>query len=118
MKLVWSPEATEDLREVLRDSTGKDSLASAIDVVDKIVTLVGKQLQSDATKGNWSPVKDTRVLSITDTPFEVPFRTLPDRIEILRIFKSDEVYSDGYAYPPSRTGTPIEALCLHRDRKT
>jgi len=100
MKLIWSPEAIQDLPEVYA-SVEKDNPGSAIDVVNKIVALVGKQLQSDAGKGNWSPFKDTRVLSITDTPFEVPFRTVSDRIEILRIFESGEVYPDSETHSPS-----------------
>ncbi len=94
MKLVWSPEAIEDLRKVLRDSTGEDSLASAIETVKRIVTFVASQLLSGPVNGRWSPFPNTRVLLITDTQFEVPYRTGSDHIEILRVFDSGQVWSD------------------------
>ncbi len=94
MKLVWSPEAVEDLWEVLRDSTGEDSLASAIEIVKRIVTSVAGQLLLDPVNGRWSPFPNTRVIVIADTPFEVPYRTGPDHIEILRVFDSGQVWSD------------------------
>ena len=94
MKLVWSPEAIEDLREVLRDSTGEDSLASAIETVKRIVTFVASQLLSGQVNGRWSPFPNVRLLAIEGTPFEVPYRTGPDHIEILRVFDSGQVWSD------------------------
>jgi len=92
MKLVWSPEALQDLAEVL--SIREDSLASAIETVKRIVTSVAGQLLSGPVNGRWSPFPNTRVIVIADTPFEVPYRTDPDHIEILRVFDSGQVWSD------------------------
>ena len=92
MKLVWSREALQDLAEVL--SIGEDSPASAIEIVKRIVTLVAGQLLSDPVNGRWSPFPNVRLLAIEGTPFEVPYRTGPDHIEILRVFDSGQVWSD------------------------
>ena len=92
MKLIWSPEALQDLAEVL--AIGEDSLASAIEIVKRIVTSVAGQLLSDTVNGRWSPFPNTRVIVIADTSFEVPYRTDPDQIQILRVFESRQVWSD------------------------
>ena len=93
MKLIWSPEALRDLKEV-HAYIAKDSPASAKKVVERIVALVAGQLPANPNIGRPGRVPNTRELIISGTPFVVPYRTGSDHIDILRIYHAARLWPD------------------------
>ncbi len=91
MKLVWSPEALQDLTE-LRAYIAQDNPAAATKVVDRIVSLVSTQLPSNPKSGRIGRVPGTRELVISKSPFVVPYRLRSDTIEILRVYHAARMW--------------------------
>lgn len=85
MKLVWSPEALQDLIEI-RTYIAKDAPDAATSVVKRIVTLVSTQLPANPQSGRTGRVAGTRELVVTGTPFIVPYRVGSETLEILRVY--------------------------------
>ena len=93
MKLIWSPEALQDLREVHAYIT-KDSPASAKKVVERIVSVIASQLPENPNIGRPGRVANTRELVISGTPFVVPYRTGSGQIDILRVYHAARLWPD------------------------
>ena len=93
MKLIWSPEALQDLREVHAYIT-KVSPASAKKVVERIVSVVASQLAENPNIGRPGRVTNTRELVISGTPFVVPYRTGSGQIDILRVYHAARLWPD------------------------
>ncbi len=91
MKLVWSPEALEDLAAV-RAFIARDNPTAAKKVVERIVSLVSTQLPENPESGRVGRVPDTRELVIASTPFVVPYRLRSDRLEILRVYHAARLW--------------------------
>ncbi len=91
MKLVWSPEALQDLTEV-RAYIARDNPAAATKVVKRIVSLVSTQLPSNPESGRIGRVPGTRELVITKSPFVVPYRVRAGTIEILRVYHAARMW--------------------------
>ena len=84
MKLIWSPEALDDVADV-RSYISLDNPEAARTVTQRIMTLVG-QLLLIPNLGRPGRVKGTRELVVSGTRFIVPYRITVDRIEILRVY--------------------------------
>ena len=95
MKLVWSPEALEDLKD-LHAYIARDDPAAATKVVRRVVSLVAERLPDNPASGRPGRVPGTRELVITRTPFLVPYRVGPDRIEILRVYHAARLWPDRF----------------------
>ena len=93
MKLVWSPEALEDLRD-LHAYIARDNPAAATKLVRRIVSRVAEQLPANPETGRPGRVPGTRELVIARTPFLVPYRLGPGRIEILRVYHAARLWPD------------------------
>ncbi len=93
MKLIWSPEALQDLREV-HAYIKKDNPASAKKVVARIVSVVASQLPENPNIGRPGRVANTRELVISGTPFVVPYRTGSGQIDILRVYHAARLWPD------------------------
>ena len=91
MKLVWSPEALQDLIEV-RAYIARDIPAAATKAVARIVTLVSTQLPSNPESGRIGRVPGTRELMISKSPFIVPYRLRSGTIEILRVYHAARMW--------------------------
>ena len=94
MKLIWSPEALQDLREV-HAYIAKDSPESAKKVVERIVSIIASQLPDNPNIGRPGRVVNTRELVISGTPFVVPYRTGSDQIDVLRVYHAARLWPVG-----------------------
>ena len=91
MKLVWSPEALQDLTEV-RAYIARDNPAAATKAVRRIVSLVSTQLPANPESGRIGRVSGTRELVISRSPFVVPYRVRAGPIEILRVYHAARMW--------------------------
>ena len=85
MKLVWSPQAVEDLAALRAYIEGDDPGAArktALRIVEAVETLI----PANPKIGRPGRVSGTRELVIARAPFVVPYRLREGRIEVLRIF--------------------------------
>lgn len=94
MKLVWSPEALEDLAAV-RAFIARENPTVAKKIVERIVSLVSTQLPENPESGRVGRVPDTRELVSARTPFVVPYRLRSDRVEILRVYHAARQWPNG-----------------------
>jgi toxin ParE1/3/4 len=83
VKLWWLDEAVADL-VAIRDYVTNDSPDAAQEVAARIIAAA--QLLADyPAAGRPGRVPNTRELSITGTPYFIPYAVRSDRIEILRV---------------------------------
>jgi toxin ParE1/3/4 len=85
VRLVWSPQAVEDLA-ALRAYIERDDPAAARKTALRIIEAVDTLIPANPKVGRPGRVPGTRELVIARTPFVVPYRLRDGRIEILRIF--------------------------------
>jgi len=85
MRLVWSPEAVEDLAS-LRAYIAEDDPAAARRVALHILHDVETLLPSNPDMGRPGRVPGTRELVVPKTPFIVPYRLQGQTIQILRVY--------------------------------
>jgi toxin ParE1/3/4 len=95
MTLLWSPEALQDLREILA-YISQDNPASAKRIVAGIVRLVGEQLPPNPEAGRLGRVSGTRELVISNTPFVVPYRIRDQYIDILRVYHTAHMWPEHF----------------------
>jgi addiction module RelE/StbE family toxin len=84
MKLIWQPQALEDLRSV-RKHIAADSPTAASRVVGRIVALVSEQLTSFPEAGRAGRVAGTRELVVAKTPYIAVYRIAGENIDILAV---------------------------------
>jgi len=85
MKIVWSPEAIQDLNS-LRAYIAEDNAAAARRTARRIVASVEQLLPNNPHMGRPGRVPGTRELVIARTPYIVPYRVRRDTLEILRVY--------------------------------
>jgi toxin ParE1/3/4 len=95
MKIVWSPEALEDLIS-LRAYIAEESPAGAQRVALRIVHDVEHLLPDNPQMGRPGRVPGTRELIIPRTPYIVPYRVQRATIQILRVFHGARRWSDRF----------------------
>lgn len=95
MKLIWSPEALQDLRDI-RAFIGQDNPGSAKTIVARIVTLVSARLPANPEMGRTGRVAGTRELVIANTPFVVPYRIRDEHIDILRVYHAARMWPERF----------------------
>lgn len=86
MKLIWSPEARVDLREMVLYLADKNPYAAR--VLYERIRNVATELVRSPYMGRPGRVPGTHEFVISDTPYILPYQVLPDRIEILRVYHS------------------------------
>ena len=92
MKIVWSPEAVEDLVS-LRAYIAEDSPATA----QRTVRLIIGSIEPDNPRmGRAGRVPGTRELVIPRTPYIVPYRLQRTTIQILRIYLGARRWPDSF----------------------
>lgn len=91
MRLVWVPEALEDLAEI-RAYIAEDNPAAAAKVVTRIVALVSTQLPADRNSGRIGRVAGARELVVSRSPFVVPYRVGSGSIEVLRVYHAARLW--------------------------
>lgn len=94
MKIVVSPEAKQDLAEILVYLLENDHTSAQV-VLDRI----GENLHRLAEMphlGRPGRVPGTRELVITKTPFVVPYQVVGTTLEILRVYHGTRRWPDAF----------------------
>ncbi len=95
MKLIWSPEAIDDLISV-QQYIAKDDPRAAREVVLAITTLIEHQLPAFPHSGREGRVKDTLELVVPSLPFVIPYRIKQNTIEIVRVYHASRRWPDNF----------------------
>ena len=95
MKILWSPEAIQDL-SALRNHIAEDNPAAARRVALRIVEVVEQQLLDNPHSGRPGRVPGTRELVILRTPYIVPYRVHRHALEILRVYHGARRWPDSF----------------------
>ena len=85
MKIVWSPEAVEDLVS-LRAYIAEDNPAATRHVVLLVIESIEQLLPDNPQIGRAGRVPGTRELGIPRSPYIVPYRFQRTTIQILRLY--------------------------------
>jgi toxin ParE1/3/4 len=85
MKIVWSPEAIQDLIS-LRAYIAEENPAAARRIVLRVLHDVEHLLPDNPQMGRPGRVPGTRELVVPRTPYIVPYRVQRATIQILRVF--------------------------------
>ena len=93
MKIVWSPEAIQDLVSV-RAYIAEDNPAAARRTVQLIVESIEQLLPDNPRIGRAGRVPGTRELVIPKTPYIVPYRLQRTTIQILRVYHAARRWPD------------------------
>ena len=86
MRIIWSPEARADLREMVLYLSDKNPYA-AKELYGRIES-TANELVDNPYIGRPGRVPDTRELVITNTSYILPYQIRQNRIEILRVYFS------------------------------
>jgi len=84
VKLIWSPEARVDLREMVLFLAEKNPYAAKA-LYDRISDAATTLIDTPYI-GRPGRVSGTRELVIPDTSYILPYQIQPDRVEILRVY--------------------------------
>jgi toxin ParE1/3/4 len=93
MRLLWTGPALSDLRAVHAD-IAKDSERAADAMVARIVDRAERQLSRLPESGQPGRIAKTRELTISGTPYVLPYRIVGDTVHILRVFHSARRWPD------------------------
>lgn len=85
MKIIWSPEAIDDLA-ALRAYISRDNPAAARRVALHLLEMVETTLAENPHIGRPGRVPGTREFVIDKTPYIVPYRVKDNALQILRIY--------------------------------
>lgn len=85
MKVVFSPQARDDLREIFLYNA-EDSPAAARLVLTRIKQRIG-ELKDNPHLGRPGRVPGTRELVVTKTPCLAPYQVADGAIQILRVYR-------------------------------
>jgi len=89
MKLVWQPQALEDLKSIQHYiSAGNPTAANRIVVT--VVCMVHDQLTQFPDSGRVGRIDGTRELVVPKTPFIVPYRVVGETIDILAVHHASQ----------------------------
>ncbi len=85
MKIIWSPEAIDDLA-ALRAYISRDNPSAARRVALHLLEMVETTLAENPPIGRPGRVPGTREFVIDKTPYIVPYRVKDNALQILRIY--------------------------------
>ncbi len=95
MKVVWSPEAIEDLAS-LRAYIAEDNAAAARRIALRIVQVIELMLPDNPHSGRPGRVPGTRELIIPRTSYVVPYRMQGNTLQILRVYHSARRWPESF----------------------
>ena len=84
MRIIWSPEARTDLREMVLYLSDKNPYAAK--ALYKRIETTTTELIDNPYIGRPGRVPGTRELVITNTSYILPYQIRQNRIEILRVY--------------------------------
>ncbi|MGJ0534101.1 type II toxin-antitoxin system RelE/ParE family toxin [Methylocystis sp.] len=85
MKIIWSPEAIDDLA-ALRAYISRDNPSAARRIALHLLEMVETTLAENPHIGRPGRVPGTREFVIDKTPYIVPYRVKDNALQILRIY--------------------------------
>lgn len=94
MKVVFSPQAREDLREIFI-YIAEDSPPAARLILTRIKERV-KELKDNPHIGRPGRVPGTRELVITKTSYLAPYQVVDDAIQILRVYHGSRQWPERF----------------------
>lgn len=92
MRLIWTPRAKDDLREIghhIADFNPVAALALA-----RKLRLSAKVLTDHPAIGRPGRVEETRELVVSGTNYILPYRVRDNRVEILAVFHTSRQWPD------------------------
>jgi toxin ParE1/3/4 len=95
MRIVWSPEAIDDLAS-LRAFIAEDNPAAARRVALRIVQAIEETLPANPHIGRPGRVPGTRELAVTGTRFIVPYRVRDLTVQVLRVYHGARRWPEGF----------------------
>ncbi|MEA3277587.1 MAG: type II toxin-antitoxin system RelE/ParE family toxin [Pseudomonadota bacterium] len=84
MKVVWSPEARQDLREIYSYLAAENPYAAR--TLQQRLKQAVQLLRENPHIGRPGRVADTRELVISGTSYIVPYQIKEKRLELLRVY--------------------------------
>ena len=94
MKIIWSPQALTDLREIYL-YISKDSLSAARALHERIRSCV-LLLAETPQIGRPGRVPGTREMVVSGTRYIVPYRIAKDTLQILRVYHTARQWPDAF----------------------
>ena len=95
MKLVWQPQAIEDLKSIQR-YIALDNPDAANRVVAAIVSSVADQLTAYPEAGRKGRVDGTREFVVPKTPFIVPYSVRGEVVHVLGVHHSSRRWPESF----------------------
>ncbi len=93
MKIIWSPEAIDDLA-ALRAYISQHNPAAARRVALHLLEMIETTLAENPHIGRPGRVPGTREFVIDKTPYVVPYRVKDNALQILRIYHGARRWPD------------------------
>lgn len=93
MKIIWAPEAIDDLAG-LRTYISRDNPAAARRLAIHIVDMVETVLAENPHIGRPGRVPGTREFVIDNSPYIVPYRVKDNALQILRVYHGARRWPD------------------------
>ena len=93
MKIIWAPEAIDDLA-ALRAYISRDNPAAARRLALHIVEMVETVLAENPHIGRPGRVPGTREFVVDKSPYIVPYRVKDSALQILRIYHGARRWPD------------------------
>ncbi|MCI5064506.1 type II toxin-antitoxin system RelE/ParE family toxin [bacterium] len=94
MKIIWSPQAREDLLSIF-SHVAEDNLQAARKLRTVILSKI-ELLASVPHIGRPGRVPGTRELIIDDAPYIIPYRCREGSLEIVRVYHSSRKWPDRF----------------------
>jgi addiction module RelE/StbE family toxin len=94
MRIVWSPEAREDLLSLFSYVAGDDLKAAK--KLRKVILSKIELLAKAPHIGRSGRVPGTKELIIENTPYIIPYRYKDDRLEIVRVYHSSRKWPEKF----------------------
>jgi toxin ParE1/3/4 len=95
MKIIWSPEAIDDLIS-LRAYIAEDNPAAAHRIALNIIRNIEELLADNPQMGRPGRVSGTRELVIPRTPYIVPYRVERGTLQIIRVYHGARRWPDRF----------------------
>lgn len=95
MKIIWSPEAIDDLIS-LRAYIAENNAAAAQRVALNIIRGIEELLVDNPQMGRPGRVSGTRELVVPRTPYIVPYRVERGTLQIIRVYHGARRWPDRF----------------------
>ena len=95
MKIIWSPEAIDDLIS-LRAYIAEDNPAAAQRVALNIIRDIEELLVNNPQMGRPGRVSGTRELVVPRTPYIIPYRVERGTLQIIRVYHGARRWPDRF----------------------